>query len=129
MTFWAESHPKARTPHRCAMCRRAIEPGEVYRRSAGMDGSSAWTWIECAHCEAFVRFAFGRFWDYEYGEELLIDFDPSNVPEARVRAQYRRKWRRLDGMLYPVPLLTVREDRCGFGHYSAIVPGEVLTCL
>lgn len=124
MTFFAESHPKARKSHRCHMCYRQIEPGEVYRRSAGMDGSSAWTWIECAHCEAFVRVAYRRSWsDDGYDETLLIDFEPHTVAEARVRAQHRRKWRRLDGSLYPVPAVEWAEDKYGFRHPVALTTG------
>lgn len=125
MTYWHETRPKARRPHRCWMCSRTIEPGETYRRSAGMDGGTAWTWIECAHCAELVRVAYRRVWDSDgYDEALLVDFEPESIAEARVLAQYRRKWRRRDGSLYPVPVVTVTEDRYGFGYPTAIAPGE-----
>lgn len=124
MTHYADSHPVARKAHICDMCSRAIDPGETYRRSAGMDGSSAWTWRECAHCEAFARLAHCRSWqDDGYGPDLFAEFEPATVAEARVRAQWRRKWRRLDGSLYPVPALTITEDKYGFGWPTAIAPG------
>jgi hypothetical protein len=124
VTHWDHTHPKARKPHRCHMCYRTIEPGERYRRTAGMDGSTAWTWIECDHCEAFARFAYRRSWsDDGYDESLFVDFAPETIAEARVRAQWRRKWRRLDGSLYPVPDLTITEDKYGFGWPTAIAPG------
>ena len=123
MTHFTHTTPTARKAHRCMMCWRLIEPGETYRRGAGMDGATAWTWIECAHCAEFVRVAYRRYGDAGYDETLLIDFQPDNMAEARVRAQHRRKWRRLDGSLYPVPAVTITEDMYGFRHPTAIAPG------
>lgn len=124
MTHYADTHPRARKPHSCDMCRRTIRTGETYRRSAGMDGTSAWTWIECAHCEPFARFAYSsRGWDEGYDETLLIDFEPVDVAQARVLAQYRRRWQRRDGGLCPVPELIIREDKYGFGRPVDIKPG------
>lgn len=121
---YADSHPVARKRHICDMCSRSIEPAEKYRRSAGMDGSSAWTWRECAHCEAFARLAYRRSWhDDGYGPDLFGEFEPMTVAEARVWAQWRRRWRRLDGSLYPVPSLTITEDQYGFGWPTTIAPG------
>ena len=56
MTHWARTNPKARKEHRCEVCSRTIKPGETYSRGAGMDGSTAWSWIECAHCEQFAHY-------------------------------------------------------------------------
>lgn len=124
MTHYTHATPKARKPHRCMMCYRTIDPGETYRRGAGMDGSTAWTWIECGHCAEFVRVAFRRSWDDEsYGDDLFIDFEPLDIAEARVRAQWRRKWRRLDGTLYPLPLVGQYEDKHGFRYPVSIAPG------
>lgn len=106
------------------MCSRTINPGEVYHRSAGMDGATAWTWIECGHCAEFVRVAYPRSWsDDGYDAEIFAEFVPRDVAEARVRAQWRRKWRRLNGTLYPIPVVTIAEDKYGFGHAVAIAPG------
>lgn len=51
MTFYTDTHPRARTEHQCDDCHRTIRPGETYRRGVGMDGTAAWTWKECAQCE------------------------------------------------------------------------------
>lgn len=124
MTHYVDTRPKARKPQRCMMCNRTIDPGENYRRGAGMDGSTAWTWIECGHCAEFVRVAFSRSWDDDsYGEDLFVDFEPQGIPEARIRAQWRRGWRRLDGSLYPLPDVTQAEDKYGFRHAVSIGPG------
>lgn len=125
MTHYTHAEPKARKPHRCMMCYRTIDPGETYRRGAGMDGSTAWTWIECAHCAAFVRVAFSCYWDESYDETLLIDYEPRSIAEARVKAQYRRKWRRLDGTTYPLPVVNMVEGKHGFSHPASISPGGV----
>ena len=127
MTHWTHTTPKARKAHRCQMCYRTISTGETYRRGAGMDGSTAWSFIECLHCAAFVRVAYARWGDEGYDESLLIDFDPADIAEARVRAQWRRKWRRQDGTLYPPPVVTMHQDRFGFGHPVGIKPGEATT--
>ena len=126
MTHWDVRHPKARKTHRCQMCHRQIKSGEVYKRGAGMGGGTAWTWRECAHCEALVRVAFRRWFDDEYDAGMLDEFEPNDIAEARVRAQYRRSWRRLDGTLYPIPHVIEREDRHGFVWPVAIQPGEAL---
>lgn len=127
MSHFAHSTPVARKPHRCQMCTRIIEPGETYRRSAGMDGSTAWTWKECAHCAAFVRVAYRRSWmDEGYDDDLLADFVPESVTEARVRAQYRRRWRGRDGGLYPIPDVQWAEDKDGFRYPIGIVPGVLV---
>lgn len=123
-TYWHSTTPRARKAHRCCLCSRTIEPGETYRRGAGMGDGTAWTWIECGHCNEFVRVAYRRSWmDDGYDQELLIDFEPNDVAEARIRAQWRRKWRRIDGTLYPLPVVTVTQDKYGFGHPTAIEPG------
>ncbi len=124
MTFYQHTNPRARKQHRCEMCGRTIQPGEVYRRGFGADGN-AWTWKECAHCEQLVRVAFPRSWnDESYGDDLFNDFEPQSIAEARVRAQHRRRWQRLDGTLYPIPNVIESEDRYGFGREDSIEPGQ-----
>jgi hypothetical protein len=122
--FFTETHPVARKPHTCGMCRRQIRPGETYRRGAGMDGGTAWTFKECAHCLPFIRLAHTLAGDSEYGEDLLIEFEPENVAEARVRAQFRRQWQNRAGDLYPVPVVIEAVDKYGFGRAVGIKPGE-----
>lgn len=88
-----------------------------------MDGT-AWTFIECAHCAAFIRVAYRRSWmDEGYDEDLLRDFAPDNIQEARVWAQYRRRWQRADGSLFPIPTVVFHEDRHGFAWPVAIEAG------
>lgn len=124
MTHSQDTEPVARKPHACDMCRRTIHPGEKYRRGAGMDGSSAWTWKECAHCAALVTVAWRRsHLDEGYTEELFHDFEPQSIAEARVRAPMRRQWARCDGSLYPVPVVEWVEDKHGFRWPAAIAPG------
>ena len=126
MTHFHDTEPVARNSHTCDMCHRTIRPGEKYRRSAGMDGSSAWTWKECAHCAALATVAWRRsHLDEGYNEDLFADFEPWSVAEARVRAQVRRRWTRRDGSLYPVPVVEWAEDKHGFRWPTTIAPGSV----
>jgi len=117
MTHYAETHPRARVEHRCLMCGRTIMPGETYRRAAGLDRTSAWTWKECAHCAAFVRVAWRRAWQNDgYDSDLLAEFQPRSVAEAAAYVRWGRKWRRIDGSLYPVPRVIEQEDSHGVRH-------------
>lgn len=108
MTGWSIAHPRARKAHRCQMCGRRIDPGETYLRGAGFDGSSAWTWKECAHCEAIKV-----YYDISDGEEYSeADFyewsrEPGNceVEDWRHAAGYRMQWRARGGTLLPVPFV------------------------
>lgn len=108
MTVWLdETSPRARKEHKCQLCFRVIEPGETYRRQACVDGGAAYTFKACEHCDAYVPLIdlLGQMadpWD-GYTCEDLIEYEPQDVTEARWRAQYRRKWRRRDGALYPIP--------------------------
>ena len=54
MDHYTDSHPRARKLHICDTCGRTIQAREIYRRGAGMDGATAWTWKECAHCELLI---------------------------------------------------------------------------
>lgn len=119
MTFYADSHPTARKEHRCHMCARTIRPGETYRRGFGADGN-AWTWKECAHCDALMRYVqIARDLD-EYDTDAIPDWDPATVNEYRIKANWARQWTRRDGTLVPAPTLTIREDKYGFGRVVAI---------
>lgn len=93
----------ARKPHVCDLCTRRIDPGEKYRHGAGMDGTRAWTWKECAHCDALRDLAFRQWYDDEYGSDLIAEWEPDTIPHLRLKAQWKRKWRHLDGTLMPVP--------------------------
>ncbi len=110
MTFFTESKPTARKRHICASCRRIIEPGEVYRRGAGMDGGTAWTWKECLHCAALILrindlvdddgegYSWESFADYARG-----DYGFETVADLRAAAGWRMQWRTRRGTLLPVP--------------------------
>lgn len=115
----------ARKSHRCELCRRTISPGETYRYGAGMDGSTAWTWKECAHCDAIRDVARADSWsvDDEYGDDLLHEWEPTTVPHLRLKVLASRRWARSDGTLYPTPERVYSEDRYGFKwQVDAVMP-------
>lgn len=120
MTHFTDAHPIARKPHTCQYCGRTIRPGETYRRGAGMDGSHAWAWKECAHCEALLLWVITAYDLDEYDAATIADHDPETIAELRLKANWRRKWTRRDGTLVPAPRIIRREDKYGFGHVVGI---------
>lgn len=117
-------HPRARKPHRCDMCRRWIRAGETYRRSAGMDGSTAWTWKECAHCEALIPLVTQAIdpWGEEYDATTFVwDWDPTTVAHLRLKVLYLRQWTDRDGNLYPVPERVYHQDDTGWSRLVDVV--------
>ena len=40
----------------------------------------------------------------EYDIDLLLDFEPATLAEARVKAMFYKRWTRRDGSAYPVPV-------------------------
>lgn len=105
MTHWISETRRARKAHRCDTCGRQITPGEHYRHGAGMDGSTAWSWAECAHCRVLAAFVMDLYDLDEYDWTSVAEWDPADLGEFRVKAQWRRQWRRVDGGLYPVPVV------------------------
>ena len=98
----------ARKEHMCSLCMRTIEPGEPYRRQRNVYYGEAFTYRGCAHCDALVRALMetGDDW-FDDGEGYtradIAEYQPRSVAIARLLVQWRRKWRRRDGALYPVP--------------------------
>jgi hypothetical protein len=105
MTHYVVEDRKARTQHRCSDCGRIIEPGETYRRGVGFDGT-AWTWKDCAHCEAVLHM-YDLAWDGEYNPDHFVEWTSErttdSVAELRHAAGYRMKWRTRLGTLLPIP--------------------------
>lgn len=122
MTFWTHTRPKARASHRCDMCRRIIDPGETYLRGVGIDGT-AWTWKECAHCDALRDVARAQCSETEYDEETIADWEPETWQQMRVKVQWRRQWRRFDGSLYPIPERVMHTNKDGFGYQVGVKAG------
>lgn len=110
MTFWHRSHPKARKEHTCSMCRRTIYVGEHYMLGKGIEPGQIWSWRECLHCEPLFQFLYRQFGDECYYAEFAHEWDPMNLAEMRVMAQWRMKWQRKDGGLQPIPELVYEES-------------------
>lgn len=50
-----ETKPKARKPHQCDTCFRAIAIGETYLRQDNVHDGQRYTWMNCAHCDQLIR--------------------------------------------------------------------------
>ena len=104
----ASEHPVARVMHRCDLCQRLINPGERYNRQRVIGDDGPYVFKDCAHCEAAVKIlneVEGDWYDSEFGYSAydFAEFDPTTIQTARLRAMWKRQWRRRDHELYPVP--------------------------
>jgi hypothetical protein len=100
----ASENPVARVEHGCQLCGRTIEPGERYNRQRNIGDDGPYVFKACAHCNAYVRLTDLSSWcDDGYTIDDVYEYEPCTMREARWRAQHRRKWRRRDGSLYPIP--------------------------
>lgn len=120
------THPKARKPHHCWMCHRTIRAGETYLRAVALEDGTASTWKECAHCEALVTFINRVNHEYEYGEGVVIEWEPITVAEARVRAQWKRGWTTSAGELYPLPVVLKRFHARDSVYFNSVEPGDTV---
>ena len=103
-TTFVQSEPRARKTHLCESCGRTIRVGEHYSRVAGLDGT-AWTYKECLHCKPLTEYV-ARSYDLEtYTGEDVANWEPESLEQLRIKAQWRRRWTRLDGTLFPRPSL------------------------
>ncbi len=105
-TVLHESTPRARKRHRCSLCNRDIDAGETYNRQRSIYDGEPYVFKACEHCMALVRVideSHAYWYDEGYTLDDIVDLTPANLCEARFLVQWRRKWRRRDGALYPVP--------------------------
>jgi hypothetical protein len=98
---------KARKPHKCSMCYRVIDPGEVYEWQSNIHDNHLYTWKECAHCQAMQSIIDFAYWagypDEGIGPFDVGEYEPETIAEARLIVGWRTKWRRKDGTLREVP--------------------------
>lgn len=101
----------ARKPHACEECRRTIEPGETYERTAAVWEGDFITCVACAHCAAARVICDGLdqyFHEGYYGglsewlTESAAEYDVIDGV-LRLAAQHSAKWRYQSGALMPCP--------------------------
>ena len=103
MQTLSQSKPKARKAHLCEWCNRIIGPGEVYQQASLLADDGFFAWANCLHCSALVSLC-----DIDgYGEGVttddILEWEPRDLEALRWKVLWRKKWRRADGTLYPVP--------------------------
>ena len=103
---------RARKPHRCRECGRAIDPGERYWKVAGMWEGDFFTHTDCDHCHAARRIVWDAapdWWELSYegqraaGEWEDVAREDRDPRIWRMVVGNRRQWRRKDGVLMEVP--------------------------
>lgn len=98
------TNPKANKEHYCDACNRIIDKGEKYLHQAQLDNGTVQTYRECAHCAALVRlWSLWSCCDDGYNGNCFTEHYSRDVTDLRWQVQYRRRWRRRDGNLYPIP--------------------------
>ena len=101
----------ARKQHRCGECGRAIETGERYEAAQMMDYGGYWFGCKtCQHCIAARQWLLNECDGWVYAgvyEDLREHWDENTLLRSlwlgRVIVGMRRKWRKRDGSLMPVP--------------------------
>ena len=96
MSTHVDSHPTARKRHRCLLCYRTIQPGEVYWRQVAFD-EGACTHKMCEHCERTVVMYSRSVGEDEWTEENVLDWLRDDQPA--LYATMRAGWRFPDGEL------------------------------
>ena len=107
MSTYVTTRPRARKDHVCSDCGRIIGPGETYRRCVGFRDGTAWTWKDCAHCEAILSL-YDLSWDGWYNDENFHEWATdghNDWSEVRDAAGYLMRWRTRSGTLLPIPYL------------------------
>jgi len=84
------------------MCFRVIDAGETYTSQTNLGDGRFYTWINCVQCDVFLNLI--EDWDGDgVGAESVMEWEPDNVWELRLKVLWRKKWRRADGSLYLIP--------------------------
>ena len=100
--------PVARKLHTCENCGRKIDQGEKYHSYDGIYDGIANAWKDCRHCAALISmFDLYGIYDEGVGPDEVGEWEPETVAGLRAKVYWRKRWRRPDGTLYPVPQ---RED-------------------
>lgn len=102
--FFQATHPRARKQHRCDMCRRTIEVGEIYRRQGYIWDGRADSNHLCSQCEAFAKALHSvGFENDEGGWPWIGDLEQGEVAYCGYGIElgrFRGGWRNDDGTLY-----------------------------
>jgi hypothetical protein len=102
-TVRSEVNPIARKPYSCSECRRAIEPGERYRRIFMVYDGDPLTHFTCRHCtvatEWLVLNCGGWVFDHvlEDIEEHIKEFPGAAESLWPLSHGMRRQWKADDG--------------------------------
>jgi len=99
---------KARVRHKCAECYRIIEPGESYLTESFVDEGKFNFHKTCAHCQIARQWLSDECGGFIYGSvaEDLQEHAEDSYYGVNVKMLYvglTRKWRRMDGRMWPVP--------------------------
>lgn len=100
------STPMARKPHKCCECYRFIDEGEKYYRTVAAFDGSVRTYKTCAHCQIPILWLTVQCGWYSFGyvqEDITEHAYYESYAVKRVAVSMRRKWRRRNGTMMPIP--------------------------
>ncbi len=110
--FSSSREVKARKPHHCGECHRTIAAGERYVKTAGKSADGDFfSETTCLHCEAASGWLVRECNGYIFGqveEELREHWQEDGINTRELAALcwgMKRKWKRRDGQMMPVPVV------------------------
>lgn len=102
---------KARKHHRCMLCHRLIDPGEMYRYQVIVGDWGIYAWKNCEHCDliaSLVDQAFGWL-DEGIHDGIVSEWEPETIPHLRLKVYWQQGWRKPDGTLRDLSVLEEQE--------------------
>lgn len=104
-----DRNQKARKPHKCSECYRAIEVGETYNVQRTVFDGSATTYKTCQHCQVVKSWLSKECGGYLY-QGVYEDIAEHASEGYGIRVKMLeigmgRKWKRKDGRMWPIPKL------------------------
>lgn len=101
--------PTARVRHSCYLCRRNVQPGEMYYRLTTLGDGTAYTSKVCEHCQRVANRYCVEFLADEWFSENVWEWVEDEHPA--LACAMVAGWRYPDGGLMPPPFQPIAQKR------------------